>query len=127
MDTSIFKKIGINDFRLKPIKSDASFRKYFRVYIKNKKENLLFVNSPKKTENNLGYLKTTKIFQKMDLSVPKIINFNISKGIFLIEDLGTNTYTNSLKNGESEYKLYNLATDILIYINNQSKKYLWKY
>ena len=48
MDTSIFKKIGINDFRLKPIKSDASFRKYFRVYIKNKKENLLFVNSPKK-------------------------------------------------------------------------------
>ena len=82
MDTSIFKKIGINDFRLKPIKSDASFRKYFRVYIKNKKENLLFVNSPKKTENNLGYLKTTKIFQKMDLSVPKIINFNISKGIF---------------------------------------------
>lgn len=121
MDTSIFKKIGINDFRLKPIKSDASFRKYFRVYIKNQKENLLFVNSPKKTENNLGYLKTTKIFQKMDLSVPKIINFNISKGIFLIEDLGTNTYTNSLKNGESEYKLYNLATDILIYINNQSK------
>ena len=38
MDTSIFKKIGINDFRLKPIKSDASFRKYFRVYIKNQKE-----------------------------------------------------------------------------------------
>ena len=121
MDTSIFKKIGINDFKLKPIKSDASFRKYFRVYIKNQKQNLLFVNSPKKTENNLGYLKTTNIFEKINLSVPKIINFNISKGIFLIEDLGTNTYTNSLKNGESEYKLYNLATDILIYINNQSK------
>ena len=52
MDTSIFKKIGINDFKLKLIKSDASFRKYFRVYIKNQKQNLLFVNSPKKTENN---------------------------------------------------------------------------
>ena len=121
MDTSIFKKTGINDFKLKPIKSDASFRKYFRVYIKNQKQNLLFVNSPKKTENNLGYLKTTNIFEKMNLSVPKIINFNISKGFFLIEDFGINTYTNSLKNGESEYKLYNLATDILIHINNQSK------
>ena len=52
---------------------------------------------------------------------PFDINFNISKGSFLIEDFGINTYTNSLKNGESEYKLYNLATDILIYINNQSK------
>ena len=39
-----------------------------------------------------------------------------SKGIFLIEDFGLNTYTNSLKIGESEYKLYNLATDILINI-----------
>ena len=35
MDISIFKKSGINDFKLKSIKSDASFRKYFRVYIKN--------------------------------------------------------------------------------------------
>ena len=121
MDTSIFKKIGINDFKLKPIKSDASFRKYFRVYIRNQKRNLLLVNSPKKTENNLGYLKATNIFEKINLSVPKIISFNISKGSFLIEDFGINTYTNSLKNGESEYKLYNLATDILIYINNQSK------
>ena len=121
MDTSIFKKSGINDFKLKPIKSDASFRKYFRVYIRNQKRNLLLVNSPKKTENNLGYLKATNIFEKINLSVPKIINFNISKGSFLIEDFGINTYTNSLKNGESEYKLYNLATDILIYINNQSK------
>jgi len=121
MDTSIFKKIGINDFKLKPIKSDASFRKYFRVYIRNQKRNLLLVHSPKKTENNLGYLKATNIFEKINLSVPKIISFNISKGSFLIEDFGINTYTNSLKNGESEYKLYNLATDILIYINNQSK------
>ena len=121
MDTSIFKKSGINDFKLKPIKSDASFRKYFRVYIRNQKRNLLLVDSPKKTENNLGYLKATNIFEKINLSVPKIISFNISKGSFLIEDFGINTYTNSLKNGESEYKLYNLATDILIYINNQSK------
>ena len=121
MDISIVKKSGITDFELKSIKSDASFRKYFRVYIKNQKNNLLLVNSPKKTENNLGYLKATNIFQKINLSVPKIISSDISKGFFLIEDFGTNTYTNLLKNGESEYKLYNLATDILIYINSHSK------
>ena len=121
MDTSILKKSGINDFKLKLIKSDASFRKYFRVYIKNQKKKILLVNSPKKTENNLGYLKTTNILEKMNLSVPKIINFDISKGTFLIEDFGINTYANSLKSGESELKLYNLATNILIYINKHSK------
>ena len=121
MDTSIFKKSGINDFKLKPNKSDASFRKYFRVYIKNQKKKILLVNSLKKTENNLGYLKTTNILEKMNLSVPKIINFDISKGTFLIEDFGINTYANSLKNGESEFKLYNLATNILLYINKHSK------
>ena len=66
MDISIFKKSGIDDFKLKPIKSDASFRKYFRVYIKNEKKELLLVNSPKKTENNLGYLKATKILERMN-------------------------------------------------------------
>ena len=120
MDISIFKKSGINDFKLKSIKSDASFRKYFRVYIKNYEKKLLLVNSPKKTENNLGYLKATSILEKMNLSVPKIINFDISKGVFLVEDFGINTYKKSLKNGESEFKLYNLATDILLYINKHS-------
>ena len=123
MDISFFKKSGINNFKLKPIKSDASFRKYFRVYLKNQKKNLLFVNSPKKTENNLGYLKTTEIFRKMDLSVPKVFNFDLSKGLFLIEDFGSNTYTNSLKKGESVVKLYGLATDILLYINKNSKNF----
>jgi len=121
MDISILKKSGINNFKLKPIQSDASFRKYFRVYIKNNKKKLLLVNSPKEIENNLGYLKVTNIFEAMNLSVPKIFNFDSSSGSFLIEDFGLNTYTNSLKNGISEYKLYNLATDILIYINNHSK------
>ena len=121
MDISILKKSGINNFKLKPIRSDASFRKYFRVYIKNKKKKLLLVNSPKEIENNLGYLKVTNIFENMNLSVPKIFNFDSSRGSFLIEDFGLNTYTNSLKNGISEYKLYNLATNILIYINNHSK------
>jgi len=46
MDISIFKKSGIDDFKLKPIKSDASFRKYFRVYIKNEKKELYNVEVP---------------------------------------------------------------------------------
>ena len=122
MNFSILKKSGIYDYKLKPIKSDASFREYFRIDIKRKKEKLLLVNSPNKTENNKGYLKVTNILEKMNLSVPKIINYDLNKGIFLIEAFGLNTYKKSLEQGESEYKLYNLATDVLIHINKNSKK-----
>ena len=121
MDISIFKKNGVDNYKLKQIKSDASFRKYFRVIRENNHKKLLLVLSPNKTENNFGYLKTNKILEKMNLSVPEIIDADISKGIFLIEDFGINTYTNCLKQGESEQKLYNLATRILIYINEHSK------
>ena len=129
MNVSFLKKNGINDYKLKSLKSDASFRKYFRIYIKNKKS-LLLVNSPKEKENNYGYLKVASIYEKINLSVPKIFDFDNSKVFFLIEDFGSNTYKNSLRNGESEFKLYNLATDVLIYVNNQPKNlgsYLPKY
>tara|TARA_B100000029_G_scaffold492377_1_gene553579 strand:- start:9745 stop:10728 length:984 start_codon:yes stop_codon:yes gene_type:complete len=121
MNLSILKKSGIKNFKLKQIRSDASFRKYFRINIRNDNRKLLLVNSPNKTENNLGYLNISNILKKMNLSVPEIINYDISKGSFLIEDFGINTYTYSLKKGENEKKLYNLATEVLIHINKCSK------
>ena len=57
----------------------------------------------------------------MNLSVPDIIAYDISKGFFVIEDFGLNTYTYLLKKEESEIKLYNLATEVLIHINKYSK------
>ena len=121
MNLSILKKSGIKNFKLKQIKSDASFRKYSRINIKNDDRKLLFVDSPNKTENNLGYLNISNILKKMNLSVPDIIAYDISKGFFVIEDFGLNTYTYLLKKGESEIKLYNLATEVLIHINKYSK------
>ena len=120
MNIPFLKKNGIKEFKLKQIKSDASFRKYFRIYTKNKSINLLLVRSPKKKENNLGYIKTANILEEMNLSVPKIIDYDNKKNLFLIEDFGSQTFKNSLKNGVDEYKLYNLAVETLIYI------YKWK-
>ena len=121
MSISFLKKNGLNDFKLKPIKSDASFRKYFRIYSKKTKEKLILVKSPKNKENNLGYIKNTNILKKMNLSVPNIINYDQSKGFFLIEDFGTSTYKNSLKKGDSEIKLYSLAVETLKYIYKYKK------
>ena len=52
------------------------------------------------------------ILKKMNLSVPDIIAYDISKGFFVIEDFGLNTYT---------YFVY--SSCILMKLNFESKSF----
>ena len=124
MKKSFLIKNGFKNYSLKPIKSDASFRKFFR--IKQKHKEFIFFSSPKLKENNTGYIKISKLFFKIGLSVPKIIDYDKKKGLFLIEDFGNNTYSKYLRNGFSEYKLYDLAVENLMYLQKKSCFFLKK-
>ena len=62
MKKSFLIKNGFKNYSLKPIKSDASFRKFFR--IKQKHKEFIFFSSPKLKENNTGYIKISKLFFK---------------------------------------------------------------
>jgi len=121
MKKNFFIKNNFKNYSLTPIKSDASFRKFFLIRDKNKR--FVFFTSPKLKENNTGYIKISKLFSKIGLSVPKIIDYDKKKGFFLIEDFGNNTYSKYLKDGYSEYKLYDLAVENLIYL--QKKTYVF--
>ena len=59
MKKSFLIKNGFKNYSLKPIKSDASFRKFFR--IKQKHKEFIFFSSPKLKENNTGYIKISKL------------------------------------------------------------------
>ena len=82
MDISIFKKSGINNFKLKPIKSDASFRKYFRVYTDNKKKLLL--------EKSIFYVSIT-LTEKQLCDLEMLLNggFSPLKGFLNKNDYNT--------------------------------------
>ena len=113
MDTSILKKSGINDFQLKAIKSDASFRKYFRVHIKNQKKTLLLVNSPKKTENNLGYLKVEieKILTPVFFDDKKKLSCIVSS-MSLVKLLTVDNQSNK--------KIFKIIEDFYIFLRNEN-------
>ena len=110
---------------IKPIVADASFRKYYRVT--SNKKTFIFVYSPKKKENNAGYIKISKFFNKIGLSVPKIIDYDENKGFFLIEDFGSNTYSKCISQGVNQYKLYNLATRNIVHLQKKSHEWLKKF
>ena len=108
----------------KPIKSiapastDASFRRYFRVFVDNQ-NTYIAVDAPPEYEDSVKFVKIASLMQAMDIRVPKIIATNLQEGFLLISDLGEETM---LK--ETEYyaehrqetkvqKLYEGAIDIL--------------
>ena len=122
MKKTFLIKNGFTKFFIKPIKADASFRKYYRVT--HKKKNFILVSSPKNKENNNGYLRISRLFNQIGLSVPKVFDYDKKNGLFLIEDFGSNTFSKYLSSGMGEEKLYNLAIENLIYLQKKSNPFI---
>ena len=80
------KKHGIIYSSLKLIEQDASSRKYFR--IKNN-ENLIVMDSPPKDNNNNNrFFYISNYLNQINISAPRVIQFDKTKGLLIIEDLG---------------------------------------
>lgn len=58
-----------DDFSLRPLVGDASFRRYFRLSINN--ESLIAVDSPPATENNSAFVIVANAFADLGLDAPK--------------------------------------------------------
>ena len=61
MKRNFLAKNGLADCTLKTIKSDASFRKFFRVQHKEKNKKFILVSSPPSKENNVPSIASGKI------------------------------------------------------------------
>ena len=100
---SFLKKNGFDKVEIKPIKSDASSRKYFRI---NNNKPLIIMDAPPEYENIKLFIKLSKVLNKIGLSAPKIFYSDIKNGFALIEDFGDSTYKNILDRQFNEEKLY---------------------
>ncbi len=113
------EKNNWRDAEISLLASDASFRTYFRVVSKDKSAVLMDAN-PK--EENLK--KFSFISQRLSLlgfSSPRIIASDFKRGLLLLEDFGDTTYTEALRHGLSEDKLYALATDVLVHLHKKTQ------
>jgi len=105
-------KIQLNArIKLEPASSDASFRRYFRVY--SDKETFILMDAPADKEPIKPFLSIGGKLLKADINVPKIISFNEKLGFILMGDLGKHTYLDKLNN-DNVSLLYGDAINVLI-------------
>lgn len=110
-----------SDFQRVPLAFDASLRRYERIQLQNDQTYILMDASLDKS-SVIPFIKMDKILVEQGYSAPKIIAEEISEGLLLLEDLGTDTYAKVLKNCDvhQEKMLYKNAIDVLVDIHKSS-------
>ena len=118
------EKQKISTKNLVAIRSDASFRKYYRL-----ENNILVMDAaPEKGESVSKFSEIATILHSFNLSAPKIIDVNNKEGFVLLEDFGDKIFSTYM-NKENKINLYKKAIDVLIDIkikSNQNKSSLSK-
>ncbi len=105
----------ISTQNLVAIKSDASFRKYYRL-----ENNILIMDAAsEKGESVSKFSEISEILHSFNLSAPKIIDVNKKEGFILLEDFGDKIFSKYM-NKENKKDLYKKAIDVLIDIKIKS-------
>jgi aminoglycoside/choline kinase family phosphotransferase len=106
---------------LKKIKSDASFRTFYRK--KNNKKNSIIVYATKEKEKNLLiYDAINSLLIENKILAPKLYKENYKKNFIEIEDFGDDTIFKLLKKNKSnKINLYKKSIDLLSRIQKIKK------
>ena len=86
-------------FKLKKIRSDASFREFFRLY-KGKKTSIIVTAKKERFKNLIAYSAINEFLKTKGIYTPKLISQHFKEGIMEIEDFGKQTllyHVNNLK------------------------------
>ncbi len=108
-------KSGIKSAKLMLLDGDASKRKYARIF-DNDNSKILMDDQDCQNVNN--FLNTTKIFKKLNLSVPEIYAVSLEDGLVLLEDFGDLTFNECLKKTHVHEYIYESAVDIITEIHS---------
>ncbi len=103
------------EFKLKKIRSDASFREFFRLY-KGKKTSIIVKTQKEKFKNLVVYSAINKFLKKNNVNAPKLISHHFKEGIMEIEDFGDKTLLHYVKQSKNKLKLYKKCIDIILKI-----------
>ncbi|CAO6130334.1 COG3178 Predicted phosphotransferase related to Ser/Thr protein kinases [Candidatus Pelagibacterales bacterium] len=110
---NFLKKNYLENYKIKQIKGDASFRKYFRIYNKNKSYILASAETEKKS-NILNYVLINKILNKQSIKAPIVLDFEYKSGLALLEDFGNKTYLQLVKNSKNKLYIYKSLIKFLV-------------
>jgi N-acetylmuramate 1-kinase len=97
--------------RIEPASSDASFRRYFRVF--SGANTYVVMDAPPHKEDVRPYLKVSALLEELGAHVPHVHEADQARGLLLLEDLGTTLYLERLESGGDSERLYADALDAL--------------
>ncbi len=111
---------SINFKSLKPLKNDASKRRYYR-FTNNNKEFLL-MDSSLEIDSLKRFIKISKWLKSNHLSSPEIYIKDEKSGILIIEDFGNTKYSILCKKEKEKKKFYyRQAINLLILLSEKKK------
>jgi aminoglycoside/choline kinase family phosphotransferase len=97
--------------RLIPASSDASFRRYFRVF--TARGTYIIMDAPPGKEDVRPYLKVSALLAALGAHVPRVHESDAPRGLLLLEDLGTLSYLQQLEACGDPDELYADALRVL--------------
>jgi len=100
-------------FRLERASTDASFRRYFRVF-RDDGSTLVAMDAPPEREDSHAFVRVAGLLRGAGLNAPEVLAVDLDRGFLLVGDLGTRSYLAALREGVDPERLFGDATSALV-------------
>jgi hypothetical protein len=107
----VTRELRLSPRLIEPASSDASFRRYFRVFHEGGTH--IVMDAPPAREDVRPYLNITVMLETAGVHVPRVYEWDTERGLLLLEDLGTRQYLPTLEAGGDADALYRDALQSL--------------
>ena len=91
-----FIKKNFNKVKIKELLQDASKRKYYRIKSNNK--SFILLDSRAELKQFYDLLKIYEIIKDINISIPKIFNYDSNACMMILEDFGDNRFDKFINN-----------------------------
>ena len=102
--------LGGAPLRIERASTDASFRRYFRVFLDS--GTLIAMDAPPERENSRAFVHVAGLLRAAGLHAPEVLHHDLEQGFLLVTDLGTTLYLAALNEGNAD-RLFGDATTAL--------------
>ena len=106
----IAASLGGVPYRIERASTDASFRRYFRVFLDA--GTLIAMDAPPERENSRAFIQVASLLRAAGLNAPQVLHHDLEQGFLLVTDLGTTLYLAALNEGNAQ-RLFGDATTAL--------------
>jgi aminoglycoside/choline kinase family phosphotransferase len=104
--------LGGAPMRIERASADASFRRYFRVFLEDRRT-FIAMDAPPRRENSRAFVHVARLLREAGLNAPEILAQDLEQGFLLVSDLGSTPYLAALA-AHNAGQLFGDATTALV-------------